>query len=84
MRTSEYLLRNIPAKDFRRLHKPFFVDWDDFLSHQHFRRFTMISAATLTISEMLPLPERILFRENERSYITEYLIELYERQGEKT
>jgi hypothetical protein len=78
MRPAEYFRRGLTNDHYRRLHKPFYVDWDDFLSHQLFRRFTKLPAATtLTVTEMLPTPEQIVSPVDGRTHSAEYLAELY-------
>ena len=72
----EYLHSGLSSQYFRRLHKPFFVDWDDFLSHQIFRRFTKVKGGTLIISEMLPLPEEVVSQTSGPSHCTEYVFEV--------
>jgi hypothetical protein len=59
MRTGEYLRSGLPGARFRRLHKPFYVDWEEIPSHRLFRRYTATPGATLTVSEMLPLPGQV-------------------------
>jgi hypothetical protein len=57
MRVADYLAGATPDRSFRRLHKPFYVDWDDVFAHQLFRRFVRVDGTTITIAEMLPVPD---------------------------
>jgi hypothetical protein len=81
MQTSDYFRSNLPSNKFRRVHKPFFVDWDNFATHQLFRRFTRVRGATVTISEMLPLPEQIPSNSEAEARSTELIFELYDLPG---
>lgn len=78
MRVFDFLKSNESAERLRRLHKPFFVDFDSVISCQIFRRYTEEVDGTLTISEMLPLPEQLAFEVNSDQFATEMLVEFYD------
>jgi hypothetical protein len=54
LQTLEYLEGSWSPQQFRRLHKPFFVDWDAYTSHRLLKRFCQLDGATMIISEALP------------------------------
>lgn len=64
-----------PAQ-FRRLHKPFYVDWDDPLSQRMFHRLMRAAPRTITITEMLPGLEELKGSGPHRRRVTEHLVEL--------
>jgi hypothetical protein len=75
LRTEDYLRGNLSSGSFKRLRKPIFVDWDDFLSHQFLRRFVPVEGGVLSISEMLPLAGEQ--RPLDNGHITEHIFEFY-------
>lgn len=77
MEMTDYFRAGKPVNNLRRLYKPFYVDFDDPLSCRIFHRFAGASRATLSISEMLPLPEQLTFKRAEGRYVTEALLESY-------
>jgi hypothetical protein len=77
MRDREYFGNQAPTT-FKRVHKPFFVDWDDFISHYLFRRLTKTKGSHLTISEMLPRPEQAAFTAGaESARAMEFIFEIW-------
>jgi hypothetical protein len=63
----------------KRLYKPFFVNFDDPWSCKIFHRFISNKQHTITISEMLPGPDQLVFKRENEAYVSEIFLESYGR-----
>ncbi|SHE40259.1 lantibiotic dehydratase [Pedobacter caeni] len=68
-------MREVP---FKRVHKPFYVNWDDYATFQLFLKYTLLDASfRISFIEALPAPDSV---KSAGQYTSELLFEIYENE----